>query len=104
MHLNTLLNTGLIVTLVISLVCSIKRKNKFLKCRIPAGRPIGSARYVPFSLLYFWYPKSLLLPTRSAVGSNPTRLCGFFHALVTVSGKHGSEGSTLAIFLLFYVW
>ena len=38
MSLNTLFTTGLIVTLVISLMCCLKRQKKFLKFRTPDGR------------------------------------------------------------------
>ena len=38
MRLNTLFTTGLIVTLVISLMCCLKRQKKFLKFRTPDGR------------------------------------------------------------------
>ena len=104
MRLNTLFTTGLIVTLAISLACCLKRQKNFLCCWIPSGRTIGSSRYVPNCLFSFWYPGSLITPTRSSVGSDYTCFGRFRHALVNVSGRHVSDGSALARFLLFSIW
>ena len=78
-----------------------KTEKDFLKYRISVGQTMGSYRYVLNSLFYFWWTVSLLPPTRYAVGSVPTPLCGFRHALVTMSGRHGADGSSIAIFLFF---
>ena len=90
---------------IIYLVCCLKRQNNFPKCRIPTGRTIWSSRDVPNYTFYFWYPGSLLPPNSSAVGSEHTCLCGFRHSLLTVSGRHGADGSALDMFCSFmYGW
>ena len=81
-----------------------KRKKNFLKYWVPGRGNTGSSRDVLNSLFWFYHPVSLLTPTRSAVGSYPTRLCVFHHSLSNLSGRHGADGSALARFLLFGVW
>ena len=75
-----------------------RTENDFLNYCIPAGRTMGSSRDVPNSIFYYWYPVSLLRPNSSVVGSDPTLLCGFRHALANVSERHGTNGSTVAMF------
>ena len=86
-----------------SIVCFLKRTKNFINRWIHAMHTIWSSRDIPHSLFSFFYPISLIPPTSSAIGSNPTHLCGFRRILVIVSGRHGSDGSTLARVLLFSV-
>ena len=101
MLLNTIFTADIIAKRFISLMCCLKCPNNFINCYIPAGRTIGSSIDVPNYILHFWYPNSILPPTISTVGSNPTHLCGLCHALATVSGRHGADGSALDRFCYF---
>ena len=78
-----------------SLVCCPKWE-KSLKCRIPAGHTIGSSRDETNYFFSFCYPGSIITPTISGVVSDSTPLCGFRHALKTVSGRHDANNSALA--------
>ena len=78
-----------------------KTADNFTNFQIPARRTIGSSRVVPNSLLSFLQPGSLLPPTRYDVGYDPTNLCGFFHSLTNMSGRHGADGYALARFFSF---
>ena len=90
-RLNPIFATGLTLTLFISLVCCLKRQNNFLKCHIPTEYNIGSSGDAHNYLFYFFWTG----------WSDPTRLCGFRHALVDVSGRDGADGYALASFCSF---
>ena len=81
-----------------------KWQNNFLKCRIHVGRTNGIIKDLTNYIFSFCYPGSVLPPTRSDIGSYLIRLCGFCHALATVLGRHGADGSALAWFVFVNIW